>query len=164
MIRTWGWVQTRIEELRRDESDAQARIDRIQNELGRLGDERQWGITQARKKTITDEDMEQQLATLTAQENEPKRELMDKSLLVGNRAEQLLEFVNQYRANLRGKLDWLNSEPQTPEEGERQFKARRQIVEAIVKRVNVYTDKTVKVVFEFDLTGMDEQIKERRRW
>jgi hypothetical protein len=129
-----------------------------------LGDERQWGITQARKKTITDEDMEQQLATLTAQENEPKRGLMDKSLLAGNRAEHLLEFVNQYRANLRGKLDWLNSEPQTREEGERQFKARRQIVEAIVKRVNVYTDKTVKVVFEFDLTGMDEQIKERRRW
>ena len=132
--------------------------------LPRLGDGRQWGITQARKKTVTDEDMEQQLATLTAQENEPKRELMDKSLLVGNRAEHLLEFVNQYRANLRGKLDWLNSEPQTPEEGERQFKARRQIVEAIVKRVNVYTDKTAEVVFEFDLTGMDEQIKERRRW
>lgn len=129
-----------------------------------MGDERQWGITQARKKTITDEDMEQQLATLPAQENEPKRGLMDKSLLAGNRAENFLEFVNQYRANLRGKLDWLNSEPQTPEEGERQFKARRQIVEAIVKRVNVYTDKTAEVVFEFDLTGMDEQIKERRRW
>ena len=108
--------------------------------------------------------MEQQLATLPAQENEPKRGLMDKSLLAGNRAENFLEFVNQYRANLRGKLDWLNSEPQTPEEGERQFKARRQIVEAIVKRVNVYTDKTAEVVFEFDLTGMDEQIKERRRW
>jgi hypothetical protein len=87
---------------------------------------------------------------------------MDKSLLVGNHAERLLEFVNQYRADLRGKLDWLNSEPRTPEEGEKQFKARRQIVEAIVKRVNVHLDKTVKVVFEFDLTGMDEQIKDRQ--
>jgi hypothetical protein len=55
------WIQTCIEELRRDESDAQSRIDRIQNELGRLASERQWVITQARKKTITDEDMEQQL-------------------------------------------------------------------------------------------------------
>ncbi len=103
--------------------------------------------------------MEQQLAMVTAQEKELKHELADKSLVVGNRAERLMDFMNRYRANIRGKLVWLNSEPQTPEE-EQQIKARRHIVEDIVRRIEVHGDKSLNVTCEFDLTEM-EQIKDR---
>ncbi len=143
-------VQSRVEELRRDEGDAEEVIERLRRELMRVVDERQWVITQARKKSITDVDMERQLAVLVGQEKELKRELADKSLLIGNRAERLLEFANQYRASLRAKLNWLDREPRTPEEEEKQYSARRKIVEAIVTRVNVSADKTVRVIFEFD--------------
>jgi len=60
-------VQTRVEELRRDETDAEGSIERIKRELGRIAEERQWVITQARKRSITDADMGKQLAGLDAQ-------------------------------------------------------------------------------------------------
>jgi hypothetical protein len=85
-------------------------------------------------------------------------------MLIGDRAGRLIEFANRYRASMRGKLEWLNREPRDEAEGPRQFKARREIVEAIVRKVNVYADKSVKVEFEFELTGMDEQIKDRPPW
>lgn len=155
-------IQIRINDLKKDEGEVQTQIERIRGQLASLEEERQWVVTQARKKTITEKDMEQQLAMLTAQENELKHELADKSLVVGNRAERLMDFMSRYRANIRGKLEWLNSEPQTPEEEEQQFKARRHIIEDIVRRIDVHGDKSLNVTFEFDLTEM-EQIKDRQR-
>jgi len=75
-------------------------------------------------------------------------------LLVGNRAERLIEFANQYRASMRTKLEWLNREPQDEAERAQQFKARREIVEAIVRKVYVYEDKSVKAQFEFEIPGV----------
>ena len=147
-------VQTRVEELRRDETDAEGSIERIKRELGLIAEERQWVITQARKRSITDADMGKQLAGLDAQEGDLRRELSDKSLLVGNRAERLIEFANQYRASMRTKLEWLNREPQDEAERAQQFKARREIVEAIVRKVYVYEDKSVKAQFEFEIPGV----------
>ena len=45
-----------------------ADCDRIHNQLETLATERQWIITQARKGTITEADMEYQLGMLTGQE------------------------------------------------------------------------------------------------
>lgn len=149
-------VQQRVDELRRAEGDAQTEVDRIKHELGTLVEERQWVITEARKKRITEEDMDRQLGMLSQHEDELKRELAEKSLLIGNRAERLLEFARRYRATMQGKLEWLFREPQTPEEAQKQFEARREIVEAIVKRINVFPDKSIKVDFEFDFAGGDE--------
>lgn len=154
-------VQQRVEELKGEEADAEGSIERIKRELGQIGEERHWVITRARKKTITEADMEQQLAVLDAQGSELRRELSDKSMLIGDRAGRLIEFANRYRAGMRGKLEWLNHEPRDEDERGQQFRARREIVEAIVRKANVYADKSVKVEFEFDLTGMDEQIKDR---
>jgi hypothetical protein len=156
-------VNTRVEQLRLEAHDAQARIDRIRADLGKVTEERQWVITQARKKTINEHDMEQQIGMLDAEEDELRRELADKSLLVGGGAARLLAFANQYRAEMHGKLGWLNGKPQTPEEAAKQFAARRHIVENIVKRVDVDKDRKVSVTFEFDLTAMDE-IKDPQHW
>ena len=70
----------------------------------------------------------------------------------------MLEFIEQYRKRLAKGLDWLQDEPQTPKEAEKRFKARRKIVEAIVSRVDVFEDKSIKVEFVFDLS--EEQIKQ----
>jgi hypothetical protein len=76
-------------------------------------------------------------------------------LLVGDRAGRLIEFAKRYRADMRAKLEWLNREPKDDPERARQFKARREIVEAIVKTVLVYEDKSVKVGFEFEIPGTE---------
>jgi hypothetical protein len=75
---------------------------------------------------------------LDSQEKLLKLELADKNLLVGDRGNKLLEFIEQYRKRLAKGLDWLQNEPQTPKEAEKRFKARRKIVDAIVGRVDLF--------------------------
>jgi glutaredoxin len=155
-------VEGRLEELRHQEIGVQSEIDRIHAELDKIIDERQWVVTQARKRTLTEDDMEYQLGILDSQEKLLKLELADKNLLVGDRGNKLLEFIEQYRKRLATGLDWLQSEPQTPKAAEKRFKARRKIVEAIVSRVDVFEDKSIKVEFVFDLS--EEEIKQAPPW
>jgi hypothetical protein len=91
-----------------------------------------------------------------------KMELSDKSLLVGDRSTKLLEFMEAYRQRLRKGLSWSQAEPRTPQEEEKQFNARRKIVEAIVNRVDVFEDKSIHVEFVFDLS--EEEIREAPPW
>jgi uncharacterized protein (DUF3084 family) len=61
-----------VEELHQKTETAVTEQDALQTELDKLLSERQWIITQARKGRITEEDMEQQLAQLTTQEQHLK--------------------------------------------------------------------------------------------
>ena len=155
-------VEGRLEELRHQEVGVQSEIDRINDELDKVMDERQWVITQARKRALNDQDMEYQLGILEGQEKMLKMELADKSLLVGDRSKKLLQFIEQYRQRLAKGIDWVQTEPKTPKEEENQFKARPKIVEAIVSRVDVFEDKSIKVEFVFDLS--EEKIKQEPPW
>ena len=91
-----------------------------------------------------------------------RMELADKNLLVGDRGKKLLEFIEQYRKRLSKGIDWAQAEPKTPKEEEKRYKARRKIVEAIVSRVDVLEDKSIKVEFVFDLS--EEKIKATPPW
>ena len=57
-------VESRLEELRRQEVGAQSEIDRLNAELDKIMDERQWVITKARKGTLNESDLEYQLGVL----------------------------------------------------------------------------------------------------
>ena len=89
-------------------------------------------------------------------------ELADLNLLIGDRSKILLEFIEQYRKRLSKGIDWAQTEPKTPKEEEKRYKARRKIVEAIVSRVDVLEDKNIKVEFVFDLS--EEKFKESPPW
>jgi len=155
-------VDSKLEELRCQEVGAQSEIDRLNNELDKVMDERQWVITKARKGTLNESDMEYQLGVLMGQEKLLKMELADLNLLIGDRSKKLLEFIEQYRKRLSNGIDWVQTEPKTPKEEEKRYKARRKIVEAIVSRVDVLEDKNIKVEFVFDLS--EEKIKEPPPW
>jgi chromosome segregation ATPase len=155
-------IQDRLAELRQLESGTESEIQRLYQELDQLQSERQWLITRARKGLINDEDLEYQLGPLTAQEKMIKAELEDRSLLVGDRGAKLLEFAEQYRKRLREGLDWLKDDATNPEDANAQFEARRKMVEGIVRRVNVFGDKSIQVEFIFDLSG--EEVQETPPW
>jgi len=89
-------VDSKLEELRCQEVGAQSEIDRLNNELDKVMDERQWVITKARKGTLNESDMEYQLGVLMGQEKLLKMELADLNLLIGDRSKKLLEFIEQY--------------------------------------------------------------------
>jgi site-specific DNA recombinase len=155
-------LQDRLEELRQVETGTEQEIQRLYKELDQLQSERQWLITRARKGVISEEDLGYQLAQITAQEKLVRAELEDKSLMVGNRGEQLLEFAEEYRQRLREGLDWLKDDEIDPGAAAVQFEARRKMVEGIVRRVNVFEDKSIQVEFIFDLSG--EDVRETPPW
>ncbi len=107
-------------------------------------------ITWARKGQITDEDLDMQLGALAIEEAEIQRELAEKSLLIGNRAQKFMDFVNHYRQEYRAGLTGLETKPSTPEEEKRQFEIKRHAVEALVIRVDVQPARTIKVTFLLD--------------
>jgi len=113
--------------------------------------ERQRVYTWARKGQINDEDMVQQLAAIGIEESGIQRELSEKRLLVGNRAERLIELAQDYRERVKNGIEGLNGKPQNEEETRLQFTFRRKLVEGIVKRVDVLSDKTITVQVELDL-------------
>ena len=83
-------VNGRLQELRQQEVGAQSEIDRLNNELDKIMEERQWVITKARKGTLNESDLEYQLGVLMGQEKLLQLELAEKNLLIGDRSKKLL--------------------------------------------------------------------------
>lgn len=142
-------IQDRIQELQAEETDGGAKMERLQQALEDLELERQKIITWGRKKIISQDDMETQLAAMTFEEATVRRDLYQASLLVGNRAQKLIDFIDGYRRELAAGSEWLNAAPDSPEMARRQFERRREIVDAVVARVDLLPDKTIKVHFDF---------------
>ena len=88
---------------------------------------------------------------LSLQEGELKRDLADRRLLVGNRAERLLEAARLFRERVRIGYEAINLKADTPELEAAQFKARKKIIEAIVQRVEVLEDKSIRIYTDFAL-------------
>jgi hypothetical protein len=72
-------------------------------------------------------------------------------LLVGNRAEQLLQMAKLYRERVQVGHAAVSKELKTPEEIEAQFNARRRITEELVTKVEVNREKEVVVFTEIRL-------------
>jgi site-specific DNA recombinase len=147
-----------IDELREQAESRLADRDRIQNQLETLATERQWVITQARKGTITEADMEYQLGMLTGQEVSLRQELAEWSEIVNLAALGDWEAqARTYIGGLRSSIEWLNAVPQTEEERREQFEAQRQIVKMLVQKVLIAKDKSLRVIFYLDVVTLLQQ-------
>ena len=153
-------IQARVDALQKKEIDAEAELERMQKTLDDLATERQKVILWTRKGSITESDMELQLGGLALEEMSLKGQMQEMSLLVGDRAQRLIDFANRYRARLRLGAEFLTRTPTSEEEAEEQFKLRHEIVDAIVRRVEVRPDKTPVVYLEFDLEDVKAEVRE----
>lgn len=131
--------------MQAEEFDAEAECTKLQQRMENLDFERQKVYTWARKGKISEEDMNKQLAAIWIEEAEVKRELSDKQLLLGDRAERLVEVAKLYRERVVAGVK-VNSNPQTQEEKQALFEWRRKIVQGIVRRIDVATDKSISRV------------------
>ncbi len=144
-------LQERIEELQAQEIDAQAECDKLERQLDDLLMERQKVIGWARKGTINENDLETQLITLSIQEGVLKRELDNNRLLVGNRAEKMIELARIFKEQVKAGVEAINAKPETPEQEQLQFEFRKKIVQTIVEKVDIHPDKSVTVHVALDL-------------
>jgi site-specific DNA recombinase len=143
-------IEQRISMLQAQEIDAEKECGRLSRELDEITIERQRVITWARKETITEADMETQLLALSFQENALKRGLAEAPLLLGGQADKLTRLAEAYRLQVKAGIEAINTLPDSPEAAAKQFAFRREIIEALVTRVDVMADKSVRVHLEID--------------
>jgi predicted oxidoreductase len=144
-------IEEKIKTLKVQEFDAKKEITNIEDVLINLKEERKWIITRARKKIITEEDMIEQLSLIRSQEESLKKELYDAKLVLENNVDHLSELIDTFRKNVWKGIEKLKQEPETEEEKNKQFQVKRKIVETIVKRINVFKDKSIEVKFIIDV-------------
>ncbi len=146
-------IEKRVKELQAQEFDATAECEKLQKKLDDLALMRQEAIAWAQAKIITQSDLELRLTSLGFEQTEAERELRDKSLLVGNRAERLMVVARAYREGVVGGAVDVTKAPETPEEAARLFQFKKKMVEGLVKRVDVKADKSTDVTFELDFSA-----------
>ena len=141
-----------VAELQDNAGALDAEQDRIQKELDTLTMERQWIITQARKGSITESDMDYQLGAIALQEISLKREYADIGQAVNVYALGDWETrVIEYLADLQAGLDSLNVIPQNDEERLEIFEFKKQTVNTLVKRVTIDRDRQLHVEIRINL-------------
>jgi site-specific DNA recombinase len=154
----FGEARRYIDELTKEAETRIADQERLHKELEAMTIERQWVITQARKGTLTEVDMEYQLGALTAQEVSLRQEIAELSEIVHLAAMADWEAqAIQYIEGLRSSIEWLNAAPQTDEERREQFEMKRQIVKMLVQKILIDKDKSMRVVFYLDILTLLEQ-------
>jgi hypothetical protein len=144
-----------VESLRSQIDDLLADKSRLEQGLGEIAQQRQWVIRQARKGSITEQDMDEQLAELSAQEVILRGDLVAKENgieLVD--LDDWEEQVDMTMDALRQQIKLLATEPQTAEDRRKQFDLKRQIVQLLVDRVLITNDRDLRVSFRVDLSSV----------
>jgi len=145
-------VRDHVDELRRKAKSATQDNDRIQRELDNLFMERKWVITQARKGSISEKDMDEQLAELSAHEMALKQEIemvTDESLL--SSLDHWEECAREYFADLVVGLAELKIVPQSDEERLNQFELKRMAVNTLVEEILIRKDRSLDVIIRVNL-------------
>lgn len=143
-------LEKRIQELQAEETDAGAAVESLERRLSELTIERQQVITWARQKRITEQDLDIQLSVLDGEERDLYRDLDNKRLLVGDRAERLIALAQETRALAIEGWEAVNGIPEDEDQARLQFEFRKKIVQSCVTRVEVSEDKSITVYTEFD--------------
>jgi hypothetical protein len=108
-------IGRKLETLEAEQDDLEADAERMQQKLDELTMERQWVITQARKGTITEEDMGMQLTALEFQEMAYRKELEAKrqAVMAKQQAEALTDWANQYLSDINEAIQILDLDVET---------------------------------------------------
>lgn len=105
-------IDERIAQLRTEQENIKAEAEKLQRELDRITEERQWVITQARKGRITEDDMEMQLTALDFQALDLCKKRDDKiaAIAVQQQAEHLKAWADEYLTDIYRGLQILDSD------------------------------------------------------
>lgn len=139
-------------ELRNSVATQNADQERIEKELDALASNRQWVITQARKGSITEQEMDRQLNEMSLQEVALKHELSSaREIIDASIIENWEPHVRQYLADMLEGIAGLKTIPVDPhEERERQV-LKRQIIQTLVEKVVVDRNQRFTVTLRLNL-------------
>ena len=127
--------------------------ERIQKELDTLILERQWVITQARRGSISESDMDYQLGALDLQELSLKQDLatvMQQAQI--HISDDWEEQVRDYLADLQVGVASLEFDARGPEDAQEIFEIKRQTVTTLVRQVTIDRNRELHVEIGLDLS------------
>ena len=147
-----------VDELKENALTYNEEKERIEKTLGNLIIDRQWVITQALKKSISEDEMERKLNDMSLLEASLKRDLNSLQETINI---QLLENwedkVKQYLEDLQEGIQALNDIPATPREQIEVYELRRKIIETLVEKVVVDKDLRLIVTIRINLLSILEE-------
>jgi hypothetical protein len=148
-----------VDQLRANASNLHEERDRIEKQIERINHGRQWVITQAREGKFTNNDMEQQLATLALQEISYKRDLSALGQTINiNALNNWEEKFEEYLADLQaGVVELKEAAPQNEEEQHRLFLLKKQVLDTLVEEVKINKNRELNVVIRLDLLKILDQ-------
>jgi hypothetical protein len=148
-----------VDQLRANASNLHEERDRIEKQIERINHDRQRVITQAREGKFTNNDMEQQLATLTLQEISYKRDLSALGQTININALDNWEVkFEEYLADLQAGIEELReAAPQNEEERHKLFLLKKQIVDTLIEQVTININRELNVVIRLDLLKILDQ-------
>lgn len=147
-----------VADLRAELNAGNTDRERIQKELENLFFNRQWTITQARKGSISEEEMEHTLNEYSQLEVRLKNELssmqkvIDKRLLVDWEAKVL-----QFLGDLQEGIQALSTESTSEEDWLESFELKKQIIQLLVERVTIDIHRQLTVTIHLNLLGLLEE-------
>ncbi len=147
-----------VDELKENALTYNEEKERIEKTLGNLIIDRQWVITQALKRSISEDEMERKLNDMSLLEASLKRDLNSLQETINI---QLLENwedkVKQYLEDLQEGIQALNDIPATPREQIEVYELRRKIIETLVEKVVVDKDLRLIVTIRINLLSILEE-------
>lgn len=129
-------IARKIDALRAEQGDLESEINSLQGKVDEVTNERQWVITQARKGSITEDDMRMQLAALQFQELAYRKELDEKQAIevAQQQAEALSAWAREYLTNVGAGIAALEVDPAKLSDAERQALAVNLDAERFLER------------------------------
>lgn len=142
-------INAEIERLQAQRADAQGDCDKIQGGLDELTMKRQQAIAWALAKIISEDDLKMQLTGFDWQAASLQHELAEASLLTGNREAKLRAIADDLRGKVEVGRELLALENPTEEQQADLLNFKKEMIQALVTRVDVHTDKSITVTVEF---------------
>ena len=148
-----------VEELRASAANIHEERARIEKEMEALANERQSLITWARQGKITATDMENQLGAMTMQELSLKHELSSLGQRINlHSLNDWEEKFMEYLADLRiGVEELKNVAPQNDEERHQVFLLKKQMVDTLVHRATIDSNRKIMVDIRLNLLAILDQ-------
>lgn len=148
-----------VDELRSSAATQNADQERIEKELDALASNRQWVITQARKGSITEQEMDRQLSEMSLQEVALKHELSSAREIIDTSVIENWEpHVRQYLADMLEGIAGLNTIPVDPQEERENQALKRKIIQTLVEKVVVDRNQKFTVTIRLNLLQILEGV------
>ncbi len=151
-----------VDELRSAVVAQNADQEQVEKELDALISNRQWVITQARKGSITEQEMDRQLNEMSLREVALKHELSSAREAIDARVVENWEsYVRQYLADMLEGIAGLNTIPDDPQKAKESQALKRQIIRTLVEKVVVDGNQKFTVTIRMNLLQILKDLSEK---